>query len=355
MLWLSNETPDRFGQGGQRRQFFQIVQLARAGIDVAVLTLAGPQSDDSVRAVARVYRSSEHLWHGIPSPAHRLLLRRVAATHWHRVVVAHTESWVTWQPLLRRLDQSVVLVDMHNVLSAWHRRERRPAEADRWARIESAILSGPALVSVCSAKEAELLGALDSVIVLPHGVEPAEWTSPRTRPGRPVIKLFGNWGWAPNARGLAWFLAEVWPSLQDHWVCELAGSGVTASLPDGVRTTGRVASISHFLSDASAVAVPVLDGVGAPVKYMEALASGAPVVSTWDGAPALPSLPVCVSDDPEKWVEILTDIRERPALYESLAQAARSQVLHVMTWEAVCEPLTSWAHGSGNDNRGHVE
>ena len=31
VLWLSNETPDRHGQGGQRRQYFQIAALVAAG------------------------------------------------------------------------------------------------------------------------------------------------------------------------------------------------------------------------------------------------------------------------------------------------------------------------------------
>lgn len=50
--WVSNETPDQFGQGGQRRQFFQIQTLVEAGHTVRVVTLAGQQDDTSVRAVA---------------------------------------------------------------------------------------------------------------------------------------------------------------------------------------------------------------------------------------------------------------------------------------------------------------
>lgn len=64
-------------------------------------------------------------------------------------------------------------------------------------------------------------------------------------------------------------------------------------------------SVSEFLSDATAVAVPVHSGVGAPLKYAEALASGAPVIATVDGAPLRSSLPVCVSDDPNRWVAAL--------------------------------------------------
>ena len=67
---------------------------------------------------------------------------------------------------------------------------------------------------------------------------------------------------------------------------------------------GRVDDVSTFLADAWVVGVPVMLGVGAPVKYAEALAAGVPVVATTDGAAGAEPPRVTgalVSDDPPAW------------------------------------------------------
>ena len=170
------------------------------------------------------------------------------------------------------------------------------------------------------------LKVLPTLTTLPISIR--SLVAPRRPARRPVVKLFGNWGWAASAAGLRWFLDEVWPGL-DHslgWACQIAGSGVAQPLPAGVRAVGRVRSVSEFLSHATAVVVPVRSGVGAPLKYAEALASGAPV-------------------------------RARPADYERAGRHARAQVLEELSWAEVSRPLLRWVKGvaSATPTEGHVQ
>ena len=350
VLWVSNETPDPSGQGGQRRQYHQIRTLVRAGHQVVVSTLNGPQDPASIAALTEIQRATPMLRGRIPNPAHRVRLRRLAARRWDRIVVAHTESWPTWAPLLQ-LSSAPTLVDMHNVLSAWHAAAGRTDVAEQWRAVEDQIIRSAA-VSVCSTKEAQSLGDTGgTLLVVPHGLDPTEWALPPEPSATPVIKLFGNWGWEPNHQGLHWFLTQVWPRLATAGVlrCEIAGAGVDPSLlsliaDDDVRLIwrGRVPSISHFLRDAWVVGVPVIQGVGAPVKFAEALASGIPVVATTDGAPSQDASYAFVSDSSDAWVRHLTSLVASPHPHRMQALDTRTLVLRELTWEHTTTPVLDW-------------
>lgn len=205
VLWLSNETPDPHGQGGQRRQFFQLREVVRAGHQLTMCTLDGPQDATAVGQLATVVRSRTH-WRGrVPRPSHRRLLRQLASQHWDAVVVAHTESWPTFRSLVER-SVAPTRVDLHNVLG-----RDVHGEATSWAAVEGEITELATLVSVCSEQERDRLllqhtSPPAQVLVMTHGVDPTEWTAPRAAAPKPVVKLFGNWGWEPNTRGLDWFL-----------------------------------------------------------------------------------------------------------------------------------------------------
>lgn len=339
VLWLSNETPDQQGQGGQRRQFFQIRECARAGHEVTVCCLAGDQDDAALRQHAEVIRTRTH-WRGrVPLGGHRRLLRRLAAQEWGAVILTHTESWPTFGELVETVQESL-WVDLHNVLG-------RDVDGrwTKWNPVEREICTRATMVSVCSTAELARLMEQQhvhhaTVTVMPHGIDPLEWRHERNPAGRPVIKLFGNWGWDPNRRGLDWFLSRVWANLRvPNAKCEIAGSG--ARIPPGLESStsfvGRVASVDAWASDAWAVVVPVIGGIGAPVKYLEALATRAPVLSTPDGAPMAREAATLVSADPDEWTSVLGRLLSR-----ATAPDDSSVRMDQFNWTASTAPLLSW-------------
>uniref|UniRef100_UPI004049D20E glycosyltransferase n=1 Tax=Georgenia sp. M64 TaxID=3120520 RepID=UPI004049D20E len=240
---------------------------------------------------------------------------------------------------------------MHNVLSAWHRQRGEFDVARHWHSIESDI-AARATISVCSPKEAERLRPIsDAAIILPHGVEPSEWSRPPSRSARPKLKLFGNWYWQPNRDGLAWFAERVWRELPDGLSCEIAGAGAESiTLPPGVRAVGRVPSVSEFLSDAHLVAVPVQGGVGAPVKYLEALTSGVPTLATLDAAAFATPVPTFISDSAEEWVSHIGDVLNQPEMPAREALTIRAWALHEMHWARTSEPLLAWVEDSSRSH-----
>ena len=350
VLWYSNETPDLKGQGGQRRQYFQIRALVSAGHHVTVASLAGPQDDRSARelaAVRRIQAGGRHPWRR--QRAARSLAALLREPGWDRVVVAHLDSWKTLEACGASI-AAPMLLEIHNVLSAWYARIGRDDLAAHWRAVETRAAHSADAVSVCSNREARSLGlvARAAPLVLPHGIDPHEWSFDPDPRDQPVVKLFGNWDWDPNRRGLNWFLEEVWPSLRaSRFACEIAGSGIDAAQRGvlGVTTVGRVDSVPHFLSDAWAVAVPVRIGVGAPVKFPEACASGVPMLATQDAADVATIRGGLVSDDPALWLDQLRALENDPDEIRRDALARRAGALSDLSWDRVSAPLLEWVEG----------
>lgn len=338
VLWLSNETPDPEGQGGQRRQYHQIRQLARSGHAVTLCALQGPQDDNHVSHLATVVRTRTHLTRRVRNPQHIRLLKGLSSSKWDLIVLAHTESWGTFEPLLQR-STAHLWVDLHNVLGM-----NADGRRTRWWDVEERVLRRATVVSVCSDAEQNRLrdqhGDADAeVVVMPHGVDPQEWTARRDPADQPVVKAFGNWGWGPNSRGLAWFLNDVWPVVDvPEARFEVAGADAHIQIEglQGVSFVGRVPRLDAWLSDAWVVVVPVVEGVGAPVKYLEALASRSPVLATVDGAPYASERAALVSDQAQRWTLKLHELLSGPPPAETDVSATD------LDWSRSTRLLLDW-------------
>ncbi|NYF99052.1 glycosyltransferase family 4 protein [Janibacter cremeus] len=348
--WVSNETPDQFGQGGQRRQFFQIRALAEAGHTVRVVTLAGPQDDTSVRAVADdVHRLPPLEWRGrLPRPGRRRALRRRLAAWGEVVVVAHGESWERFGWAAPK-DRPTV-VDLHNVFSRW---SGSGSSSRAWLDLERRIRHEATVVTVTSAREAaSLIDGPAPVLVVENGIDPQEWSIEPAPASTPVLKLFGNWSWQPNTVGLNWFINEVWPSvhLATGATCAVAGSGLDPAIAaaPGVEAWGRVDDLQAFLSDAWAIAIPLPESVGAPVKYAEALAVGVPVITTDQGAPGYRGLPR-IADERDEWIPALTEWLDTEGPPTRLDPEQRQARLDTLAWTTATAPLATWVSGHGED------
>lgn len=359
VLWLSNETPDKNGQGGQRRQYFQIRSLVRAGCSVHVMTLAGDQDDTSVRELASVERFAPFLHKRLPHPSRYFLARRRARSgRFDHVVVAHLESWSLLRGAGRRLGVPV-LVDVHNVMSPWLTRYGRNREAASFRAIEDRVLRDASAVSVCSPAELDRLpeGGTARRIVAGHGVDTTEWPPPPAEVPPPVVGMFGNWSWTPNTAGIAWFAKDVWPrvraALPDaEW--HVAGSGAPARFAEieGYRGLGRIPDLAELTAACRVVAVPVRAGVGAPVKFGEALATGRPVIATTDGASAHPGSPAVVANDADTWVDWLVGMLgpdPEPAADEG--RRTYRYAMDELPWERTTAPIVNWLSENSTRSR----
>jgi glycosyltransferase involved in cell wall biosynthesis len=96
-----------------------------------------------------------------------------------------------------------------------------------------------------------------------------------------------------NIRGLEWFLQSAFPEIRARIPgCELAIAGAASegrAWPNAVLALGRIESLTPVYAAAAVVINPVTFGTGLPVKTIEALSYGKPLVATAAGVRGLGS------------------------------------------------------------------
>jgi len=108
----------------------------------------------------------------------------------------------------------------------------------------------------------------------------------------PRALFVGDFSYPPNIHALRFLVDDVmprvWPSLP---LAELLVAGHNLELAPGIdpriRPLGFVADIDDAYALAACVVVPLVEGGGSPLKFVEALAHGLPVVATGHAAAGL--------------------------------------------------------------------
>jgi glycosyltransferase involved in cell wall biosynthesis len=181
-------------------------------------------------------------------------------------------------PLARRRE-AVFL--SHNVDSAFRDMPRlRSFERRVFRGVRESWMCTRADMSAARALAGEDIGLrlvpnVVDVAALPHAVE---------RPGEQVALFVGDFTYRPNQEGLAYLVDEVmplvWRELPEA-ILNVVGRGVETPPADPrVHVLGFVDDLDAEYARADAVAVPLLSGGGSPLKFIEALARGLPVVAT---------------------------------------------------------------------------
>jgi glycosyltransferase involved in cell wall biosynthesis len=91
---------------------------------------------------------------------------------------------------------------------------------------------------------------------------------------------------SPNWLGLMWFLESVWPLLREtnsHMTLTIVGRYVGDSPPveiEGVRWVGGADNLQPYYDQARLFIAPVFIATGIPLKVINAVAAGVPVVGT---------------------------------------------------------------------------
>jgi glycosyltransferase involved in cell wall biosynthesis len=171
-----------------------------------------------------------------------------------------------------------------------------------------------------------------------------EPVSPR---GTERLLFVGDFTYEPNREGFGFLTAEVLPRLWERRPAlrlAVAGRGLTAAPGDArVEVLGFVDELRSAYASADAVAVPLLHGGGSPLKFVEALAYGLPVVATRHAArlleDAVAGEQFLVAADAVEFAELIDGLLDDPARAAAIGAAGRELAARSYSVDALARLL----------------
>lgn len=218
---------------------------------------------------------------------------------------------------------------------------------------------------VVTENEADLFRALvpgGKVSVVANGVELERFSEKARAPAEHELAFVGVMDYGPNIEAVAWFTEHIWPRVRERHPSarfNIVGARPTREVKalgriEGVTVTGFVNDVRDYLSTATLVVVPLAIARGIQNKILEAMAAGAPVLTTPVAAKGLPEgardTLFVHSREAEPFLRtVLELLADREAL-RARAKAAQEFVRDHCTWESNVDILEDLILDAGKDS-----
>lgn len=374
ILQLCNKPPWPPIDGGSKAMHNLTRGLLAAGHEVKVLCISTPKHPLDIRDVPRDLRERTRM-EGIFvdttlnvvdaftdlvtadnynisrffSPDVDIRLIRLLSEERFDVVQLESLFMTPYIPTIRRYTDARVVLRSHNLEHVLQERIasgernifRKPYRkylAKQLKRYELAVLDrvdGVAAISPSDADKFRQHGTRRPVVVVPFGVDPAEYEQDLPE-GPPVFFHLGSMDWQPNEEGVRWLLDEVWPRVlrkHPHARLHLAGNKMPADLLErklpGVSITGRVKDADKFMAERHVMVVPLFSAGGMRVKIIEGMAMGRAVISTPIGAEGIEATDgtnIVLARTPAEFAARIGELIDDPSRVRTLGRQARALI-----------------------------
>ncbi|MDQ3897253.1 MAG: glycosyltransferase family 4 protein [Actinomycetota bacterium] len=154
-------------------------------------------------------------------------------------------------------------------------------------------------------------------------------------PSERRVGLLGTYSYAPNLRAAEHLAIEVFPRVLRRCPdarLAIAGSGLPPGVErrlsalGGVEVVGSVPDSGEFIRSCSVMALPIFVRGGVPLKLVEAMACGRPVVASPElvaGLPLSPGRDLMVAAGPTEFADCIADLLLDRMTASAMATAAR--------------------------------
>ncbi len=238
-------------------------------------------------ARARLTGVPDSLARGISSELASAALRLAERPDCGRVIADGPIAAATLAPLAQR---HPLIYNAHNLESGFRHQIdsglfKRPDTLRSFERRLLASASESWMVSQADIAGARELCPTARLRYVPNVIDLARVTPVSLPQPEPRVIFVASFFYTPNRNGLSFLLEEVfprvWAELPDTRLT-LVGAGLPelAGADPRVEQVGFVDDLGAAYASASCAVVPLLQGGGTPLKFIEALAYGLPVVAT---------------------------------------------------------------------------
>ncbi len=229
-------------------------------------------------------------------------------------------------------------------------------QTSKLKRYERAVCRSADHVLAVSDADAAAIRWLDPsrpIAVVTNGVDTAHYRPGAVTPigfGAPALVFSGTMNFRPNVDGVLWFADRVLPKVRTSIPAAefvVVGQQPHARLSSlrgraGIRITGAVDDVRPYLAGAAVCVVPLRMGGGTRLKALEAMAIGAPVVSTsmgLDGFDVENGCEAVIADDPDRFAAEVVGVIRDADRRRALAERGRQFVEAKYDWKQIVPRL----------------
>jgi glycosyltransferase involved in cell wall biosynthesis len=249
-------------------------------------------------------------------------------------------------PIARR--RAVVYL-AHNLESGGFRGENERAGLERFERIVLRTFSEAWMATRADEWGARALaGERIATRYVPNVVD-TDRIEPVTPAGTGCMLFVADFTYPPNVEAFRFLTERVMPAVWERQPALrllAVGRGLSGRSPDPrIITPGFVDDLTRAYRDADVALVPLLRGGGSPLKFIEALAYGLPVVASAHAAALLedgaPGRDFLVADGVEEFAAAIDGLLADPARRAQLGAAGRELAVRSHSIAALATLLAS--------------
>jgi GT2 family glycosyltransferase/glycosyltransferase involved in cell wall biosynthesis len=212
-----------------------------------------------------------------------------------------------------------------------------------WVRFEKRLWGEVDAIAVMSEKDRERIGRKNAIVIR-NGVDLERFRPVEGAPEPRRLLFLGSFAHLPNLLALDFFLAEVWPRLENVTLHIIAGKNHERYLDGrdfnrpGIELEGFVSDVRGAYGRATVVLAPLVASAGTNIKVMEAMAMRKAIVATPAGINGLDLTDgedVLIARTGAEMAAAIDSLLEDPARRQAIEATARRTAEERYGWDRI--------------------